>query len=184
MHHYRTLLVIVAAAVALGACSSTSSWDPRKWFSKDEPPAPKARETPGVEARLKSINSAVTGTVRLRESGDLLLISVDLANMNPGPHRVVLHATGNCTSPNGFSAGAPWSPPGWKEAPTRLVPEVYATGSGAIGQLVARVRGVRLGDLLNRGVLVYEGITPQVPQPNVPNNAVACGVFEQSRSLF
>lgn len=177
-------VAVLAVTLALGACSTTPSWDPRKWFAKDEPPAPQAREVPGVEARLQSVNSSITGAVRLRESGDLLMIAVDLTNLNPGPYRVVLHTTGNCSSPNGFSAGAPWSPPGWKEPATRLVPEIYGSGSGSIGELIARVRGVRLGDALNRGVLVYEGITPQVPQAGVPNNVVACGVFTPSRNIF
>jgi Cu/Zn superoxide dismutase len=179
-----SLAALLIITLALGACSTTPSWDPRKWFSKEEAPAPQARETPGVEARLQAINSAVSGSVRVRESGDLLMIAVDLANLSPGPYRVVLHATGNCNSPNGFSAGAPWSPPGWKDPATRLVPEVYGSGSGSIGELLARVRGVRLGDALNRGVLVYQGTTPQIPQPGVPNNVVACGVFVPSKTLF
>ena len=95
----------------------------------------------------------------------------------------MLHANGNCSSPNGFSAGAPWSPPGWKESPTRLIPEVTANSSGN-ATMVARVRGVRLGDALKRSVLVYQGTTPQQPQPDVPNNVVACGVFEQATTLF
>ena len=41
-----------------------------------------------------------------------------------------------------------------------------------------------LGDALGRGVLVYEGVTPQVPQPGVANNVVACGVLEQAKALF
>jgi hypothetical protein len=173
----------LAAALLLAACSSTSSWNPRNWFAKDETPAPKSRELPGVDARLRSVNSAVQGTIRLRESGDLLVVSVDLANGRPGPYRVVLHANGNCSSPNGFSAGAPWSPPGWKESPLQLIPEATANINGAV-QLLARVKGVRLGDAGSRSVLVYEGTAPQVPQPDVRNNVVACGVFEPSKTLF
>lgn len=183
MHPARTILATLAAALLVGACSSTPSMDPRKWFAKDDTPAPKSREVPGVEARLRSINSSVVGIVRLRESGDLLVVGAELANASPGPYRIVLHATGNCSSPNGFSAGAPWSPPGWKDAPTRLVPEVTANSSGNV-LLTARVKGVRLGDALNRGVLVYAGTTPQVPQPDVRNNVVACGVFVPSTALF
>jgi hypothetical protein len=183
MRNTHLLVAMLAAVLMLGACSSTPSLDPRRWFSKDETPAPKASETPGVEARLRPVGSPVTGAVRLRESGDLLIAQIDLAGARPGAYRIMLHATGNCSSPNAFSAGPPWSPPGWKEAPARLIPEAYAGGQSIL-QLTARVRGVRLGDALNRSVLVYEGITPQVPQPDVPNNVVACGVFEQSKSLF
>jgi hypothetical protein len=184
MRAFRSSVALLVAVLVLAGCSSTSSWDPRRWFSKqDDAPKPAARELPGIEARLRSINSSVTGWVRLRESGDLLVVFVDLTNGRPGPYRVVLHANGNCTSPNGFSAGAPYAPPGWKESPLRLIPEVTANING-MGQLTARVKGARLGDALKGSVLVYEGVTPQVPQPDVRNNVVACGTFEQSRTLF
>jgi len=184
MHTVRTILSTFALVAALGACSSTASLDPRTWFrSSGEPPAPKAREQPGVDARLRGVGAPVTGTVRMRESGDLLVIFVDIAAGAPGPYRVVLHETGNCSSPNGFSAGAPWSPPGWRESALRLVPEVYANINGQ-AQLTARVRGVRLGDAVKRSVLVYQGTTPEVPRPDVRNNVVACGVFEQATTLF
>lgn len=183
MQPLRPVLAALAAAALLAACSTTPSWDPRRWFAKEEAPAPKAREEPGVEARLRSINSSMQGIVRLRESGDLLVVRVELANGQAGPYRVVLHDNGNCSSPNAFSAGAPWSPPGWKESPLRLVPEVTANSSGnAI--MTARIKGVRLGDAIKRSVLVYEGTTPQLPQPDIRNNVVACGAFTASTVLF
>lgn len=184
MPHARSLALALPLALMLAGCSSTATWNPRTWFAKDETPSPKAREVPGVDARLRGVNnSAVTGTVRMRESGDLLVVFVDLQAGVPGPYRVVLHSNNNCSSPNGFSAGAPWSPPGWKESPMRLVPEITANVNG-LGQLTARVRGVRLGDAVTRSVLVYRGTTPQVPQPDVRNNVVACGAFEPATQLF
>jgi Cu/Zn superoxide dismutase len=183
MRDVRPLPILLATLLTLAGCSSTSSMDPRTWFSKENVAAPKEREVPGVDAPLRPITSNANGRVRLRESGDLLVVSVELWNLNPGSHRVVLHSNGNCSSPNGFSAGAPWSPPGWKESPTRLIPEVTANSSGN-ATMVARVRGVRLGDAVKRSVLVYQGTTPQQPQPDTPNNVVACGVFEQATTLF
>lgn len=183
MRDVRPLPFLLAATLALGACSSTSSMDPRTWFSKENIAAPKEREVPGVDAPLRPITSSANGKVRLRESGDLLVVSVDLWNLNPGMHRIVLHSNGNCSSPNGFSAGPPWSPPGWRESPIRLFPDFIANSIGN-ATMVARVRGVRLGDALNRSVLVYQGDTPQIPQPGVPNNVIACGVFEQATTLF
>lgn len=121
--------------------------------------------------------------VRLRESGDLLVVMVTLDQADPGPYRIVLHDNANCSSPNGFSAGAPWSPPGAREAPTRLIPELNANNSGA--QLTARLRGVKMGtDILKRSVLVYQGSTVVPPRPDVPNNVIACGTFVQSTTLF
>jgi Cu/Zn superoxide dismutase len=180
------LLAIVAGATLLASCSS-ASLDPRRWFSKEETPAAKAREVPGVEAPLASRRSPVTGKVNVRESGELLVVQVQLGNGKPGTtYRVVFHANGNCTSPNAFSAGEPWSPPGAKDAPARLLPEIR-TNSEGLGLMTARLRGVRIGGdtgLLNRSVLVYEGTTIETPKPDVPNNVVACGVFVRSSSLF
>jgi Cu/Zn superoxide dismutase len=184
MRFIRSLAVAVAASIALSACSGTRTLDPRTWFSREETPAAKTREEPGVEARLLSRAAAISGVVRLRESGDLLVVRVEIANSKPGTlHRVVLHASGNCSSPNGFSAGAPWSPPGWKDPPSRLVPDIYTNTEGT-GILTARLRGVRLGDVEKRGVLVYEGGFTEAPRPDVPNNVVACGAFHKSTSIF
>jgi Cu/Zn superoxide dismutase len=186
MRLVQSLAAAVVVPVVLAACAGSGqrTLDPRTWFSRDTTPGPAVREVPGVDARLASLGSAVTGVVRARESGDLLVVRIELTNSKPGTaHRVVLHANGNCSSPNGFSAGAPWSPPGWKDQPSRLVPDVYTNSEGN-GILTARVRGVRLGDLEKRGVLVYEGGFTEPPRPSVSNNVVACGVFERATSLF
>jgi Cu/Zn superoxide dismutase len=183
MRPYRAVAAALVAALSLAACSSSPSLDPRTWFAKDATPPAKAREEPGVDARLRALGSAVSGRVFVRESGDLLVVRVVMQSTRPGAHRVVFHDTGNCTSPNGFSAGAPWSPPGARVSPARLLPEAYASTEGDVN-LVARIRGVRMGDLLNRSVLVYEGLDAEPLKPEVPNNVVACGVFTPSTSLF
>lgn len=187
MRHFRFILVWLAASTLLAACGSTRSLDPRTWFSRDTTPPPAAREMPGVEARLKSLGSAMNGVVRARETGDLLVVRVELSNVKPGAaHRVVFHANGNCSSPNGFSAGAQWSPPGAKDPPGRLIPEAYADTNGT-AILTARIKGVRLGGtdgLEKRAVLVYEGSKAEPPRPSVPNDVIACGVFEKSTQLF
>jgi len=54
MRNTHLLVAMLAAVLMLGACSSTPSLDPRRWFSKDETPAPKASETPGVSTLVAS----------------------------------------------------------------------------------------------------------------------------------
>lgn len=182
----RVLSAGFLALSVLAACSSTPSLDPRTWFRRDETPKTAAREVPGVEAPLRNIGSSANGVVRVRESGDLLVVQVAVAGLKPGEtYRVVFHENGNCTSPNAFSAGAQWSPPGAREAASRLIPLVNASSEGT-GLLIARLRGVRMGEgaMVNRGVLVYEGMAAETPRPGVPNNVVACGAFVRSTSLF
>lgn len=186
MPSFRSLAALLAVCVLATACGSTRSLDPRTWFSRDKeaPSGATPREQPGVEARLKPLGSSLSGVVRARESGDLLVVRVELHNLQPGVlHRVVLHENGNCSSPNGFSAGAPWSPPGAKESPARLIPDVYTNTEGS-AIMTARLRGVRLGDMEKRSVLVHQGPETATPQPSVPNNVIACGVFERATTIF
>ena len=175
---------MLTIAMLASACSSTS-WDPRRWFSKDETPAPAAREVPGAEARLRGIGAAATGMVRVRETADFLLVQVELGGVAPGTYRVVFHDTANCSSPNAFSAGAPWSAPGARSGPSTLIPLMNANTEGR-GELVTRLRGAKMGDggMLNRSVVVYEGTAVEPLRPGVPNNVVACGVFVKATSLF
>lgn len=185
MSSFRLTSVALAVAGLATACSTTPSWNPRTWFSRDEAAKSVAREVPGVEARLRGIGSVASGMVRVRESGELLIVQVQLAGVRSGTYRVVFHENGNCSSPSGFSAGPPWSAPGAREPATQLVPIFNANSEGR-GELVARLRGVRMGEggMLNRGVLVYEGATAVPPKPDIPNNVVACGAFVKSTTLF
>jgi Cu/Zn superoxide dismutase len=179
------LTAALAVAMLVSACGSTPSLDPRRWFSRDDAPKAAPREEPGVEARLRGIGSAAGGIVRVRQSGDLLVVLSVLDGVKPGTYRIVFHENGNCSSPSGFSAGAPWAPPGARDPATRVVPEMNVNTEGR-GELTARLRGLRMGDggMLNRGVLVYEGATAIPPKPDTPNNVVACGAFVKSTTMF
>lgn len=183
----RTSLIALGTLLLVSCSGGWSSMDPRRWFSRDEAAPAAAREVPGVEAPLHSLRSSISGKVSARESGDLLVVQVQIANAKPGGvYRVVFHSNGNCTSPNAFSAGAPWSLPGATDPPARLLPEVRTSSEGH-GWMTARLRKVRLGGdsgLLNRSVLVYEGTEIEIPKPDVANNVVACGVFVRATSLF
>lgn len=185
----RSVLPALAAVFLLASCSSTGSatLDPRTWFGKKDEPKPVTRESPGVEARLKPIGTSLNGVVRVRESGDLLVVRAEISGALPGSsYRIVFHTTGNCSSPNGFSAGPPLSLPGAKEPPGRLVPELYVNTEGN-GILTARLRGVGMGGnpgLVDRGVLVYQDSFTETPRPGVPNNVVACGAFVRATALF
>jgi len=182
------LALALVAVVSIAGCGSNPSWNPSTWFSRDsQPSGATPRELPGVEARMKAIGSAINGVVRVRESGDLFVLRADFGGLTPGAeYRIVLHENGNCSSPNAFSAGAPWSPPGAGASPAQLIPVMRAASEGS-GILTVRLKGVRMGGdggLLKRSVVIYQGYTPEPLRPGVPNNAVGCGVFEPSQTLF
>jgi hypothetical protein len=88
----------------LAACESTK-----------DPAAPKAAkaEVTVAEARFLPLGgSTLAGAAILHADDGGVQLKVNFNGRGPGRYRVMIHATGNCSSPNGFSAGPPWAPPG------------------------------------------------------------------------
>jgi Cu/Zn superoxide dismutase len=173
-------LAALAAALLAAACSSTAT-GPLE--------APKgATPVPGVEAVLIPKNgSAAQGDVKIMQRADVLWVLVSLNNLVPGPYRVVVHERDNCSSPNAFSAGRAWAPPGDPRNPAELLP-VVSVGAQAHGQMTYRLHGVKLSgpdSLEGRSILVYAGsATPPPLAPDVPNQVVLCGGLGKIRSFM
>lgn len=175
----RTL--IVALASGLVACQSPGK-------PPAEPETGKPAPSPGVEARLAPSNgSAGQGTVKFVVRGDSLVTLVSVAGLIMGSYRVSIHETGNCTSPNAFSAGRPWAPPGSQRAAVDLFPEMRVSEPGH-GLLTTTVRGMLLtgpDGLEGKSVIVSAGTTVDADVvPGVPNRRVLCGVIGPPRSIM
>jgi hypothetical protein len=99
------------ASVALAACSSGGSAPANSPYVEATP-----RPPAGLEARLRSLGSAVTGKVRVIDRNDGVSVLVSLANVPSAQYRIAFNAVPNCSSPNGFSAG----PRGCLPAPAAL----------------------------------------------------------------
>jgi Cu/Zn superoxide dismutase len=139
---------------------------------------------PAQVAVLKGLGSAVLGKVIVVDRGDGVSLMFSAQNMPVGQYRIALHENGNCSSPNGFSAGPPWAPAG--RDPAALIPVLYAGNDGANSAEVG-IGGVRLtgeNGVAGRSVMIYTGTTIGGVRPGVPNNALACGVFEPGRPVF
>jgi Cu-Zn family superoxide dismutase len=167
----RLIVSLVALAGPLAACKSV-----------DEPPRPAV--TP-VGARLAPTgDSTMTGRVVFWEVDGGLGIGVNVANVRVGQWRVVIHANGNCTSANGFSAGPPLEIPG-VPAPIAVV---VSTNDFIMTSDTFRLKGLTLegpNGVMGRSVVVHSGIAgPLDAVPGVPNNRYACGVIERNRALF
>lgn len=179
----RTALAVLAAAcgvLGLGGCSTLKSIG--------SPSAPAARP-PSVGAQLRPVGgSAFQGSAAFARRGDGVVMIVALNGFAPGRYRVMVHERGNCSSPNGFSAGPPWPGPGGAAAPmVRDVP-IVTTNSEGTGSLTVFLAGVGLDGpkgVMGRSVVVHDGaLGPLDAKPDVPNERIACGVIGVTETLF
>lgn len=172
---------ITLTALALAGCGSTGS----SFQSMFEPMDGKrpAGTNYGVVAELRGIGSATRGKVRVIDRNDGVTVLVSASNLPPNQYRVSFNVNGNCSSPNGFSAGPPWAPPGMN--PYELIPLFYNTDGNSEGE--AFVRGVHTtgeNGVLGRSVIIYWGSKVTDAEMDVPNNRAACGIFEQAQPLL
>ena len=167
----RLVAIALAAGGVLAACESKSP---------GEPSVPLTGAAIGAKLAPRG-GSVVNGLVlfKAREGGATMVIQ--LHDIAPGPYRVAIHTTGNCSSPNTFSAGPPWAPPGG-------APQVYNVAAGGNNLLMTRASldGVALegpNGVLGKSVVVHQGLTsPLTTQPGAANDRIACGVIERIAS--
>jgi Cu-Zn family superoxide dismutase len=139
----------------------------------------------GAEAVFSPVaNASVIGAATFKDFGDGIEMNVQFNGPGPGQYRVAVHATGNCSSPNGFSAGPPWAPPGLA-APARVFPFIKNDDSA---QVVVRLPGYRLegpDGVMGRSVVLHSGGTSSLDaQPGVPNDRIGCGIIGPPRPSF
>jgi len=168
----------IAAAMSIAACSSVH-------VDVAHPPeASVPRGDVDQVAALRAIGgSAVFGKVRVIDRGTGAAVLVSLMNVPPGDYRVAFHETPNCTSPNGFSAGAAWAPAGRK--PDELTPVEHVNTENRV-ELEFRVAGLHASGpngVAGRSVVIHAGRRIDQARPDVPNERIACGVFEAGRPL-
>jgi Cu-Zn family superoxide dismutase len=144
--------------------------------SSGVPPGPAAPVV--AEARFAPIGgSSLTGAAIIHAYPAGVELKVNFNGAAPGRYRVMVHQTGNCTSPNGFSAGPPWAPPGVK-----IAEEGYPIlKNDDSASYVVRLAGYRIegpDGVMGRSVVVHAGaIGPLDAKPGVANERIGCGVI-------
>jgi Cu/Zn superoxide dismutase len=145
-----------------------------------DPSSPAAADQVGnLEARLRGIGSAATGSVIVVDNGKGVTLTLDGANLRQGTYRLAFHADPNCNSPKGESAGPVWGPADSASPPGELIPVIYV-GQGDTVSFSARVPGVHVDSqpsLRGRSVVLHAGPFVDSPLPGSSNNYIACGVF-------
>jgi superoxide dismutase, Cu-Zn family len=132
--------------------------------------------------------SGVRGAVQFRQDGPTVRIVADLSGLAPGPHAFHVHSYGDCTAPDGESAGGHFNFVG--DVPAVSHGEAKRI-TGNLGELVAGADGkahfegeVPLASLngalgiAGRSVVVHEkGNDPSKPPLGAAGAREACGVI-------
>jgi Cu-Zn family superoxide dismutase len=133
--------------------------------------------------------STVDGKASFSEKGKEVTLVVEVANASPGEHAVHIHETGDCSSPDGKSAGGHWNPMTdqhgkWEmehhhlgdignmnvgadgKGTIKLTTDKWALGSGAPN------------DPVGKSIVVHGGVDDFKTQPTGnAGNRIACGVI-------
>ena len=146
---------------------------------------------PTATAIINETNdSGLTGKAVFTQDGDNIKFVISLANASPGEHGVHIHEKGDCSAPDGTSAGGHWNPTNvahgkWGEGEFHL---------GDIGNLTANEHGMgtielttnlwemNTGsdiDVVGKAMIVHANADDFVSQPS--GNAgprIGCGVIK------
>lgn len=117
MRYFKNYLLILLATVFFNSCAEN-------------------KKTAVVNIQAKS-NSNVSGTVTFTEVNGKVMMDAKLSGLTPGNHAIHIHETGDCSAPDGKSAGGHWNPTNknhgkWMQDPFHI---------GDIGNLVADEQG-------------------------------------------
>ena len=136
--------------------------------------------------------SSVAGTATFTQVGDQIALLVEINGASPGLHAVHIHQYGDCSSPDGKSAGGHWNPTGvahgkWGEGEFHLGDigniNVGEDGSGSI-ELTTDLWEIGTGsdvDIVGRGIIVHAGADDFTSQPSGAAGArIGCGTIEMA----
>ncbi len=168
-------VAILAAAAFVAGCSSTKG--------------PAYEASVGLDARMTGSGSTATGSFRVYDAKDGSGVNVQLTLINalPGTYLITLHERGNCRSPNLFSAGPAWAPPGSGKTPADLLPTFSTNSDGDMQNYGAFIRGAHVDGpqgLVGKVVVVQFGRGVSDAEPGLPNKRMACGMLEYVKPIF
>ena len=117
-----------------------------------------------------------------RQAEGGVIMVANFGNVPAGRHRVAVHSTANCTSPNGFSAGPPVLLPGTS---TPVVVAVRTDGGEGTVSTTVDIAGLSIDVLEGKSVVMHFGMSGSLEAlPGVPNGRVACGLIGPMTAAF
>ncbi|UCF40674.1 MAG: superoxide dismutase family protein [Gemmatimonadota bacterium] len=173
---YTGIVVIATAAAALAGCA------PAEQARTEQPTVTRA-----VAVLYPTAGSEVRGTVTFVATDSGILVRADLTGLPPGEHGIHIHELGDCSAPDGTSAGGHFNP---DDSP-HGAPDDQSRHVGDLGNLTADDAGlaryertdarIALGghhSIVGRAVIVHAGADDLVSQPTGSAGArAACGVI-------
>jgi Cu-Zn family superoxide dismutase len=170
----KTLSACIAAIALVAGCASTML----------SPPSAVAELAP-------TQGNTAKGTVTFVPKGDGLTMTARVSGLTPGPHGFHIHEKGDCSAPDGTSAGGHFNPFGKAHGnPSAAdhhggdLPMLEADAAGN-ATLTVDVSGVTIGsgagDIVGRSVIVHKDADDFKTQPTGNSGArVACGVIRKT----
>jgi len=136
-----------------------------------------------------SNDSGLTGEAIFTQNGDQITLMIEIQGASPGLHAVHIHENGDCSSPDGTSAGGHWNPTGvahgkWGEAEFHLGDigniSVGEDGTGSI-TLTSDLWEIGTGsdiDVVGKGIIVHADADDFTSQPSgAAGMRIGCGVI-------
>ncbi len=165
-----TLILAASAAVLLSACAGHG------------------RGGPSAEAKLTPTQgTTTTGTVIFVQKGNDIEVTAHVSCLTPGAHGFHIHEKGDCSAPDGMSAGGHFNPGGHPHGHPHQGPHhagdmpMLETDSYGNAKLVAVLPGLTLegaNGIVGKGVIVHAAPDDFKTQPTGNSGArMACGVI-------
>jgi len=173
------MLVTATAAFLFSGCGSQNP------SSSD---ATSATETIMAVVHLQATDgNTVTGTVTFSTADGGVRVVAEVENLSPGDHGFHVHQTGDCSAPDGTSAGGHYNPVsqdhGARAADVRHVGDLGNLSAGDDGR--ARVDFVDTGialsgehSIIGRAVIVHAAADDYSQPTGNAGARLACGVIE------
>jgi Cu-Zn family superoxide dismutase len=198
MRTFMRIAAPAAAAVLAAACSGTPREGASASASPSQPPVimqaspSAAAAAPGAAAGTATAQlsptqgSTVRGTVTFEPAGDGLRVIAHIEGLTPGEHGFHLHQNGDCSAPDGSSAGDHWNPTqqphGAPDAPQHHAGDLgnVTADAGGVAHVDKTVQGIGLSgteSVIGHAVIVHGKPDDMKTQPS--GNAgprLACGV--------
>ena len=164
-----SLITAASAAVLLSACAGSGSG-------------------PSAEAKLAATKgNTTTGTVVFVQKGNDIEVTAHVAGLTPGAHGFHIHEKGDCSAPDGMSAGGHFNPTGQPHGHPHQGPHhagdmpQLETDAYGNARLTAVLPGLTLegaSGIVGKGVIVHAAPDDFKTQPTGNSGGrVACGVI-------